>query len=91
VCLGATSRYLGRLALTLGRREEAETQLRRAVAANASLRAVVELAHSRVDLAWALGPGAESVELLEQAEAVAIERRLAAVARRAAVLRERFV
>ena len=59
--------------------------------ANASLQAVVELAHSRVDLAWALGPGAEAVELLEQAEAVAIERRLAAVARRAALLRERFV
>ena len=91
VCMGATSRYLGRLALTLGRREESVAQLRRAVAANASLRAVVELAHSRVDLAWALGPGAESVELLEQAESVAIDRRLAAVARRAALLRERFV
>jgi hypothetical protein len=91
VCLGATSRYLGRLALTLGRREESVAHLRHAVAANASLQAVVELAHSRVDLAWALGSGTEAVELLEQAEAVAIERRLAAVARRAALLRERFV
>jgi hypothetical protein len=43
-----------------------------------------------VDLAWALGPGTESTELLEEAEAVAAERRLPAVARRAAVLRERF-
>ena len=64
--------------------------LRQAVAANAGLRAVVELAHARVDLAWALGPGTESTELLGEAEAVAAERRLPAVARRAAVLRERF-
>jgi DNA-binding SARP family transcriptional activator len=91
VCLGSTSRYLGRLALTLGRQEEAVAHLRRAVAANASLQAVVELAHSWVDLAWAVGPGGEAVELLQQAEAVATERRLPAVARRAALLRERFI
>ncbi|MGH2892326.1 MAG: hypothetical protein ACRDPM_03535, partial [Solirubrobacteraceae bacterium] len=91
VCLGATSRYLGRLALTLGRGEDAVAHLRHAVAANASLQAVVELAHSHVDLAWALGPGTEAVALLEQAETVATERRLPAVARRAALLRERFV
>ena len=90
VCLGATSRYLGRLALTLGRREEAVAHLRHAVAANASLQATIELAHSRVDLAWALGPGAEAMALLQQAEGVAAERRLPAVARRAALLRERF-
>ncbi len=91
VCLGATSRYLGRLALTLGRHEEAVVHLRHAVAANASLQAVVELAHSRVDLAWALGGGTEAVELLQQAEAAAGEHRLPAVARRAALLRERFI
>jgi tetratricopeptide (TPR) repeat protein len=91
VCLGATSRYLGRLALTLKRRDQAVAHLRHAVQANASLQAVVELAHSRVDLAWALGPGTEAVELLELAEAVAVERRLPAVARRAALLRERFI
>jgi DNA-binding SARP family transcriptional activator/tetratricopeptide (TPR) repeat protein len=90
VCLGATSRYLGRLALTLGRREEAVRHLRHAVQANASLQARVELAHSQVDLAWALGPGRETVELLEQAEAVSGELRLPAVARRAGLLRERF-
>ncbi|HEY1566400.1 MAG TPA: hypothetical protein VGF68_05260, partial [Solirubrobacteraceae bacterium] len=90
VCLGATSRYLGRLALTLGRGEEAVTHLRHAVKANAALQAVVELAHSRVDLAAALGPGTEAVELLEQAEAAATELRLAAVARRAALVRERL-
>jgi DNA-binding SARP family transcriptional activator/tetratricopeptide (TPR) repeat protein len=90
VCLGATSRYLGRLALTLGRREEAVAHLRHAVAANASLQATIELAHSRLDLAWALGTEGEAVALLEQAESVAAERRLPAVARRAALLRERF-
>lgn len=90
VCLGATSRYLGRLALTLGRHDDAVAHLRHAVAANASLQAVVELAHSRVDLAWALGPGTEAAALLEAAEAAATERRLPAVARRAGLLRERF-
>src|SRR6202012_3105164 len=58
VCLGATSRYLGRLALTLGRPHDAERHLRHAVTANAGLGAVVELAHSRVDLAGAPGAGA---------------------------------
>jgi len=90
VCLGATSRYLGRLALTLGRQEQAVAHLRHAVAANDKLQAVVELAHSRVDLAAALGSGTEAAELLEQAEAVASDLRLAAVARRAALVRERF-
>src|SRR6202012_3668501 len=46
VCLGATSRYLGRLALTLGRQEEAIEHLRDAVRANTALQARVELAHS---------------------------------------------
>ncbi|MGZ4166184.1 MAG: hypothetical protein ACXVFO_06225, partial [Solirubrobacteraceae bacterium] len=90
VCLGATSRYLGRLALTLGRRADAVAHLRHAVAANASLQATVELAHAQVDLAWALGAGREAVEMLEAAEAAAAELRLPAVARRAAVVRERL-
>ncbi len=90
VYMGATSRYLGRLAMTLGRREQAVAHLRRAVEATAALRATVELAHTRVDLAWALGAGPEAAELLEAAEAVATERRLPAVARRAASLRERL-
>jgi tetratricopeptide (TPR) repeat protein len=90
VCLGATSRYLGRLALARGRPEEAVAHLRQAVAANAALGAVVELAHAHVDLASALGAGTEAAELLEQAEAAAAERRWPAVARRAALVRERF-
>jgi DNA-binding SARP family transcriptional activator len=90
VCLGSTSRYLGRLALTLGRQDDAVNHLRHAVAANQALQAVVELAHSRVDLAAALGSGTDAAHLLEQAEAVASELRLAAVARRTALVRERF-
>jgi tetratricopeptide (TPR) repeat protein len=89
-CLGAASRYLGRLAMTLGRRADAVTHLRHAVDANDALQATVELAHSWVDLAWALGEGSEAVELLERAEATAAELRLPAVARRAAVVRERL-
>ena len=89
-CLGAASRYLGRLAMTLGRRADAVTHLRHAVDANDALQATVELAHSWVDLAWALGAGSEAVELLERAEATAAELRLPAVARRAAVVRERL-
>ncbi len=90
VCLGSTSRYLGRLALTLGRREDALEHLRDALKANAALQARVELAHSQVDLAGALGAGTEAVELLEAAEVVAGELRLPAVARRAAAVRERL-
>ena len=90
VCLGAASRYLGRLALTLGRQADAVVHLRHAVAANASLRATVELAHSWVDLAWALGHGREAMELLERAEATAADLGLVAVARRAALMRERL-
>jgi tetratricopeptide (TPR) repeat protein len=91
VCLGSTSRYLGRLALTLGRRAQAVAHLREAVAANSSLGAVVPLAHSWLDVAQALGPGAEARSMLEQAEAVAAERQLPLVARRAAELRQRGV
>jgi tetratricopeptide (TPR) repeat protein len=90
VCLGSSSRYLGRLALTVGRQAEAVAHLRHAVDANASLQAIVELAHSWVDLAWALGDGREAVELLERAEAAAADLRLPAVARRAALVRERL-
>ena len=64
--------------------------LRHSVAANESLRANLELAHSWVDLAWALGAGREAVELLERAEAAAAELRLPAVLRRAALVRERL-
>jgi DNA-binding SARP family transcriptional activator len=87
-CLGSTSRYLGRLALTMDRRSDAVDHLRAAMAANASLGAVVQLAHTQVDLARALGPGAEAEQLAGLAAATAAERGLALVARRVAGLSE---
>ncbi|HEY2440749.1 MAG TPA: AAA family ATPase, partial [Solirubrobacteraceae bacterium] len=87
VCLGATSRYLGRLALALGQRQQAVEHLREAVRANARLGATVELAHAQLDLAKALGGGSEAAQLIEQARATAGERDLVTVARRAAKLR----
>jgi DNA-binding SARP family transcriptional activator len=88
VCLGSTNRYLGRLALALERRADAIEHLTRAVQANTELRATVQLAHSQLDLARALGPGSQARELRGRAESVAAERGLAAVARRAAELSE---
>jgi hypothetical protein len=88
VCLGSAHRYLGGLALTLEHRSEAVDHLRRAVAANTSLGATLELAHTRLDLARALGPGAEARGLIEQAQATADERGLPAVGRLAGELRQ---
>ncbi len=87
VCLGATQRYLGRLALTLGRSSDAVEHLRRAVRANRDLGAMIELAHTQVDLAGALGSAPEARELLARAEVTAFEHDLPYVARRAAQLR----
>ncbi|HWE10796.1 MAG TPA: AAA family ATPase [Solirubrobacteraceae bacterium] len=86
VCLGATSRYVGRLALALGRRQEAVEHLRQAMRSNARLGATAELAHAQLDLARALGGGGEAAQLIEQARATAGELDLPAVARRAAEL-----
>jgi DNA-binding SARP family transcriptional activator len=88
ICLGAVNRYLGFLALAVGRRDAAIEHLRLAVAENARLGAVPELAHAQVDLAEALGDGSEAAELIATAEATASERGLAKVARRVAELRD---
>jgi tetratricopeptide (TPR) repeat protein len=85
-CFGPVSRYLGRLALTIGRRDEAIDHLRRALDASAGLRGPILLAHARIDLAAALGSGTEARELIEQAAAVASELELPRVARRADAL-----
>ncbi len=88
VCLGSAARYLGRLALALGRREEALAHFERALEANAALRAPVYLAHSELDYARALEPGARRRELVEAAAARAERLSLPNVARRAAELRD---
>jgi DNA-binding SARP family transcriptional activator len=85
VCLGAVARYLGRLALVTDRRELALRHLERAVQTNAALQAHVCLAHTQVDLARALGGGDRARSLIADAVAIATERDLPLVARRAAV------
>jgi DNA-binding SARP family transcriptional activator/tetratricopeptide (TPR) repeat protein len=88
VCHGATARQLGRLALTLGRPEQARAHLLRAVAVDTALRAPALLAHSRLDCALALGPGPQARELVAAARATAAELGLVRVARRVEALRD---
>lgn len=86
VCYGPVARYVGRLALTIGRHDEAVALLRQAVDASAALGAVVQLAHARLDYATALGAGgdwAQARPLIQQAAATASQLELALVARRA--------
>jgi DNA-binding SARP family transcriptional activator len=82
VCLGASARYLGRLALTFGDRDLAIEHLSRALEANQALRAAVQLAHSQLDYARALGGGTQAQELIAAAAATASKLRLPAVAAR---------
>jgi hypothetical protein len=86
VCFGPAARYLGRLALTTGRRAEALEHLEHAVAAATALRAPAQLAHAKLDQARALGPGPRARALTEQAVRVAAELDLPLVARRAAAV-----
>ncbi len=88
VCLGSAARYLGRLAATLDRREEAAEHFERALVANARLNAPIWLAHTRLDYAELLGPGdRRSSELIEVASQTAAELSLPAIAKRVAELR----
>jgi DNA-binding SARP family transcriptional activator len=90
VCLGSAAQYLGRLAATLGRREQAARLLEHALAANARLNAPVRVAHTQIDYARLLGPGdPRSVELLDAAAETATSLELPLVARRVAATRER--
>ena len=89
VCLGSAARYLGRLALAVGRREAAIEHLELALARNAALGTPLYLAHTQLDYARALGPGARATELVEAAAKTAAELGLAYVERRVRMLRER--
>jgi tetratricopeptide (TPR) repeat protein len=86
VCLGSVSRYLGRLAVTMEREDEARGHFERALAANAVLRAPVELAHTQLDYAGVLRSGRRAQELIKAASRTAAELGLPTVARRAAEL-----
>lgn len=88
--LGALDRYLGLLATTLDRFEEAESYFAAASELHERIGAVVWLARTRLDWGRLLlrrhGPGdaARARELIEQALATARERRCAKLAARAA-------
>jgi DNA-binding SARP family transcriptional activator len=89
VCFGPVAHYLGRLAMTVGRREAAVQHLRSAIASSTALRAPVHLAHARLDLAAALGAGGDWEQarpLIEQAAATGTELELPLVGRRAELL-----
>ncbi len=60
VCLGATARYLGRLAMAMGEQAEAIQLLQRALERNIILKAPIQVAHTELDLARVLGPGPRS-------------------------------
>ncbi len=87
VCMGATARYLGRLAAVMGNREDAAVLLERAIARNGTLRAPVQLAHSQLDYASLLGGSARARELVQAAAQTAQELDLPLVAARAELLR----
>ncbi|MFZ0039664.1 MAG: hypothetical protein WAK93_00025, partial [Solirubrobacteraceae bacterium] len=83
-CLGASARYLGRLALVFGERAVAIEHLRHAIEASRALRAPLELAHSQLDYARALGPGGEAEALIASARRTAAKLGLPRVAARVA-------
>jgi predicted Zn-dependent protease len=89
VCLGSASRYLGKLALTADRPHEAREHLERALLANATLKAPVELAHAQLDLAGMPGSGKRACELITAAGQAAAALGLPRVGRRVAELGDR--
>jgi tetratricopeptide (TPR) repeat protein len=86
-CLGSAASFLGKLAATMGRPDEARRHFERALEANAALGAPGCLARTQVDYARALGPGPRAEELLADAERTAAELGLGAVARKVAEIR----
>jgi DNA-binding SARP family transcriptional activator/tetratricopeptide (TPR) repeat protein/type II secretory pathway predicted ATPase ExeA len=84
VCLGSTSRFLGRLAATMGREREAARHFERALAANAALKAPAYLAHTQLDYAQLLGDSPKATKLVEQAAKTSLSLGLDALAQRAA-------
>jgi DNA-binding SARP family transcriptional activator/tetratricopeptide (TPR) repeat protein len=87
VCLGPATRYLGRISSTLGRKQEARHHFQAALDATAALGAPVLRAHTQLDLAEALGTGAQATRLADDAASTARELDLSAVARRAERIR----
>jgi tetratricopeptide (TPR) repeat protein len=82
VCMGATARYLGRLATAMGEQAEAIQLLERALERNVILKAPIQIAHTQLDLARVLGAGARARELIASAHRTCQELDLPLVARR---------
>jgi DNA-binding SARP family transcriptional activator/tetratricopeptide (TPR) repeat protein len=82
VCLGSTARYLGRLALVVGDRATGLEHLEQALVANEALGAALQLAHTQLDLAGALGAGTAARALTEAAGRTARELGIPALSRR---------
>ncbi len=88
VCMGSAARYLGRLAVAMGRKPEAAEHFERALVANAALKAPVFLAHTQIDFAGALGRGPRANKLTEAAARTAKSLALPRVSRRLAQLQD---
>ena len=84
VCLGPTTLFLGRLAMTLGQTDIAAGHLRAAFTTATALRSPVLATHALVELAAVLGGGAEADALLEQGRGLIAGLDLPALARRLA-------
>jgi hypothetical protein len=87
VCLGSAARFLGTLALTIDRPQDAAEHFEQALAANARLQAPLWLAHTQLDYGQALGRSSRGRQLIEEAADVAAQLGLTALGRRAEGLR----
>ena len=87
VCFGSAERFLGKLAATAGRPDEAAEHFEKALEENGRLQAPVLLAHTQLDYAAALGRGARSARLIDEAAETAAAMGLPWVAQRAERLR----
>jgi len=83
VCFGSAARYLGKLAVTIGRERDAGDHFELALEQNASLGAPVLLAHTQLDYASSLGHGVRARRMIDEAARTAAELGLAALAQRA--------
>jgi tetratricopeptide (TPR) repeat protein len=87
LCLGSAARYLGQLALTIGRHDEAIEHFEQALVGNAALRSPLWLAHTQLDYAKAVRGSSSAVKLVDTAAETARELDLPQVARRAREIR----
>jgi tetratricopeptide (TPR) repeat protein len=88
LCEGSAARYLGLLAACTGARLEAATHFERALAANEALRAPLHIANTQLDYAVLLGRAGTASRLIDAAARSAEELGSAALAARAAALRD---